>query len=174
MALTPRQERFCEEYIVDLNATQAAVRAGYSSKNADKIGSALVGKTGVSARIRELQADRSARTLVTADDVVRELKRLAFIDPRRVFSWGPDGVTPRPSADLSADDAAAVAEASQTTTEAGGSIRVKLADKLRALELLGKHLGMFLDRQQIDATARVVVVEELVDGDDRPAGPAVP
>lgn len=174
MALTPKQQRFVEEYLVDLNATQAAIRAGYSQKTAQEIGSENLSKPIIRQAVEAAVAARSDRTRVTADDVVRELKRVAFLDPRRVLSWGPQGVTVRPSESLSADDAAAVAEASQTVTEAGGTVRVKLADKLRALELLGKHLGMFVDRQQVDSTARVVVVEEIVDGDDPAAGPAPP
>ena len=71
--LTPRQARFVEEYLIDLNATQAAIRAGYSAKNADKIGPELLGKTRVSAAIAEAQAKRSERVSVSQDDVVRGL-----------------------------------------------------------------------------------------------------
>ncbi len=69
--LTPRQTRFVDEYLIDLNATQAAIRAGYSAKNADKIGPELLGKTRVSAAIAEAQAKRSERVSVSQDDVVR-------------------------------------------------------------------------------------------------------
>ncbi len=68
---TPRQARFVDEYLIDLNATQAAIRAGYSAKNADKIGPELLGKSRVSAAIAEAQAKRSERVSVSQDDVVR-------------------------------------------------------------------------------------------------------
>ncbi len=71
--LTPRQARFVEEYLIDLNATQAARRAGYSSNNADKIGSRLVGESRVAEAIAEAQAKRSERVTVSQDDVVRGL-----------------------------------------------------------------------------------------------------
>lgn len=62
MALTPKQQLFVEEYLIDLNATQAAIRAGYSPNNADKIGSELLGKTRVSEAIKIAMAERSRRT----------------------------------------------------------------------------------------------------------------
>jgi phage terminase small subunit len=156
--MTPKQRRFVEEYLIDLNATQAAIRAGYSEKNAFKIGARLVQKcTAVKDAIDSALAERSARTAVTADRVVRELARVAFADPRAVFSWGPDGVTLRSSEELTDDEAAVVAEVSETRTETGGSIKGKLCDKLKALELLGRHLGMFSDRQQVELSGSVGV-----------------
>lgn len=74
MALTPKQQRFVEEYLIDLNATQAAIRAGYSEKNADKIGSQLLGKTRVAASIREAQEKRTRRTEITADYVLTTIR----------------------------------------------------------------------------------------------------
>src|ERR1051325_5148365 len=76
--LPPRQARFVEEYLVDLNATQDAIRAGYSADNAGKIGPGLVGKTRVAAAMSEAQAARSARTQITADRVLEELAAVAF------------------------------------------------------------------------------------------------
>ena len=71
--LTPKQDTFCREYLVDLNATAAARRAGYSARNADKIGSELLGKTGVAARISALQAEAAKRNEITLDDVIQML-----------------------------------------------------------------------------------------------------
>lgn len=75
MKLTPRQQRFVEEYLVDLNATRAAVRAGYSERNADKIGSELLGKTRVAQAIQKAQQERSARVQVTQDSVLEGIVR---------------------------------------------------------------------------------------------------
>lgn len=81
MALTEKQKRFCDEYLIDLNATQAAIRAGYSVKNADKIGSELLGKTRVSETISRKIAERSKRTGINQDRVIQELARIAFVNP---------------------------------------------------------------------------------------------
>ena len=80
-SLTSKQQRFVEEYLIDLNATQACIRAGYSSRNADKIGSELLGKTGVSAAVERAKARRAARTEITQDRVLQELAAIGFADP---------------------------------------------------------------------------------------------
>lgn len=147
--LTPRQQAFVREYLIDLNATQAATRAGYSAKTAEQQGARLLGYAKVATAIQSAKKARAERTDVTADRVVLELARVAFGDPRNVMTWGPSGVILKDSADLTDDQVALVAEVSQTTTKDGGSIRAKTNDKLKALELLGKHLGMFVDRQEM-------------------------
>ena len=76
--LTDKQKRFVEEYLVDLNATQAAIRAGYSAKNADKIGHELLGKTRVSEAIHAAMDERSVRTGITQDRVLQELAAIGF------------------------------------------------------------------------------------------------
>ena len=92
--MTPKQERFCVEYLVDLNATQAAIRAGYSEKTARSVGCENLTKPDISDRIAALQEERQARTLVTADDVVRGLDREARREGEgashsaRVSAWG--------------------------------------------------------------------------------------
>src|SRR3954470_8469369 len=133
MPLNDRQARFVAEYLVDLNATQAAVRAGYSARSAYSTGERMLRNAEVAAAIAEAQAARSRRTEVTADRVVLELARVAFGDPRRVMSWGPGGVRLRPSAELADEEAAIVAEVGETTTKEGGTLRVKTVDKLGAL-----------------------------------------
>lgn len=145
MALTPLQARFVEEYLCDLNATRAYVRAGYKARGhaAETNAARLLRNAEVAAAVRAAQAARSKRTEVTQDAVLNELRRIAFLDPRKVMTWGPDRVTFLPSDTLTDDEAACVVEASQTVTETGGTIRVKLADKVAALTLLGKHLGLF-------------------------------
>ncbi len=109
--LTDRQARFCEEYLIDLNATQAAIRAGYSEKTANEQGARLLANVSVQEKIAELKAERAKRTEMTQDSVIQEL--------------------------------AAVARA-----EIKG---VRAVDKLKALELLGKHLGMFVERYEVNA-----------------------
>lgn len=148
--LTPKQERFVEEYLVDLNATQAAIRAGYSAKTANRIAQQLLTKLDIQQAVAKAQAKRSARTEITQDRVLKELARIAFLDPRKVFKWGPKGVTLLDSDKLSDDAAATISEVSESITESGGSIKGKVYDKQKALELLGKHLGMFTEKVQVD------------------------
>nr|WP_321503281.1 terminase small subunit [uncultured Dethiosulfovibrio sp.] len=148
--LTAKQAAFVEEYLVDLNATAAATRAGYAPKSARKVGSNLLTLPHVQAAIEEALAERRERVEVTQDQVVAELARIAFGNPQDVMEWGPGGVRLRPSSELTPDQAAMVAEVSETTSQNGGSLRLKTHDKVRALELLGKHLGMFVERSKMD------------------------
>lgn len=147
--LTAKQKAFVSEYLVDLNATAAAIRAGYSEKSARKVGSDTLAKPHVQAAIEEALAERRERVEVTQDQVVAELARIAFSNPRDVMEWGPGGVRLRPSSELTPDQAAIVAEVSETASQNGGSLRLKTHDKVRALELLGKHLGMFTEKREI-------------------------
>lgn len=141
--MTPKQRRFVDEYLVDLCAKAAAIRAGYSSRTAESIGLQLLRKTQVKAAVEARIAARAQRTEVKQDDVLRELARIAFADPRKVMAWGPGGVKLRESTALTDDEAALVAEVGETTSKDGGSLKLKTNDKLKALELLGRHLGMF-------------------------------
>ena len=153
--MTPKQAMFVQEYLIDLNATRAAIAAGYSPKTAYSIGQRLLKHVEIQGALEEAMKKREQRTEITQDRILRELARIAFADPRNVFEWGPGGVTLRDSASLSDDDAAAVAEVSQTITDSGGSTKGKMYDKQRALELLGRHLGMFAEKKQIELDATV-------------------
>src|SRR4051812_18307795 len=121
---TPRRCRFIEEYLIDLNATQAAIRAGYAPRSARQVAGRMMTNDDVAAAIRAGREARSGRTEVTQDRVLLELARVAFADPRRVMSWGPGGVVLRESAALADGEAAIVAEVGQTVTEGGGTLRV--------------------------------------------------
>ena len=83
MALTAKQAAFVKEYLVDLNATQAAIRAGYSERSAYSIGQENLCKPEIQAAIQEEVKKRSERTEITADMVLREFAKLAFFDPRK-------------------------------------------------------------------------------------------
>jgi len=149
MALTAKQKLFVDEYLIDLNATQAAIRAGYSPNNADKIGSELLGKTRVSDAISKAMAERSKRTGVNADRVVTELAKIAFVNASDVID--ADTATLKP--DAAPEDTAAIQSVKvKTFGEDGLEREIKMADKLKALELLGKHLGMFEDRLKLSGS----------------------
>ncbi len=161
MALTAKQRAFAREYLVDLNATAAAIRAGYSAKNASRIGHELLNKSQVQASIKKALEERQKRTEITQDQVVIELAKIAFGSTRDVMEWGPGGVQLRPSSELTPDQASMVAEVSETTSQNGGSLRLKTHDKVKALELLGKHLGMFTDRLKLDGSVGVNILSQV-------------
>lgn len=148
--MTPRQERFVEEYLVDFNATQAAIRAGYSAHSANGNAYSLLKRPDVLAAVKRGWARLARRTQVTAERVLQEYAALAFSDLRDVADWGPDGVVPIAAAELSRDAARAVAEVSDSRTKAGGgNVKVKLHDKKGALDALARHLGLFVERHEL-------------------------
>ena len=150
--MTPKQVRFTEEYLVDLNGTKAAIRAGFSKKTARQQGQRLLTNVDIQEAIAVGMEERSKRTEVTADRVVTELAKLGFANAGEYFKWGPGGITLKDQEELTPDQQAAVAEVSQTITDKGGTIRLKLHDKRAALVDLGRHLGIFKDG--IDLTVR--------------------
>jgi phage terminase small subunit len=154
--LTPRQHIFVLEYLKDLNATAAARRAGYSEATAHQQGPRLLANVGVAAAIQKAMQARERRCEVKADNVLRELALVAFSRVKDYVEWGGTlGVTLKPSASLTDDQQAAVAEVSQSRSANGGTLRFKLHDKVAALEKLGKHLGLFTDRHEITGTLRM-------------------
>lgn len=164
--LNPKQAAFVREYLLDLNATQAAIRAGYSEKTAHSQGPRLLEHDGVAAAIQAALDERAERTQVSADRVVAELAAIAFSDLRDVATWGRDWLSLIDSSEIDAGAARAIREvvATTTATEHGESTRmhVRQHDKLRALELLGKHLGMF--KRDVDVrVSGSLTVERLVE-----------
>ena len=92
--LTDRQARFCEEYLIDLNATQAAIRAGYSEKTANEQGARLLANVSVQEKIAELKAERAKRTEMTQDSVIQELAAVARAEVKGVRAavvYGSEG-----------------------------------------------------------------------------------
>jgi phage terminase small subunit len=159
--LTPKQERFVAEYLVDLNATQAAIRAGYSAKTADVQGPRLLGNVGVAEAIAAQQAKQLERVNITAEGVLRELAAIGFSDLRAIFDDHgnlrpvnelPDGVAPT---------IASVEVTKQRTSKAGEVSteewvsKVKAWDKVRALEMLAKHLGLLKENVSHTGELRV-------------------
>ena len=155
--MTKKQQLFCEEYLIDLNATQAAIRAGYKPESAGSVGSENLKKPEIRARIDKAMAERSKRTGVNADRVVRELARVAFVNASDVIDMNKATVLN----DASRDDMAAIASVKVKVIpgEDGDGVEreIRLADKLKALELCGKHLGMFKDSPDSAAPVTVVI-----------------
>ena len=155
IGLTPKQARFVEEYLVDLNAAAAARRAGYSHKRSEAIGYDLLTKADIQSAIEIAQRERSARTGITADRVIAEIAKIAFADPRRVMTWGPGGIELFDSSSLTDADAAMISEVSESISQSGSSVKVKLNSKLDALEKLAKHVGVYGG----DNGDKVIVIE---------------
>ena len=147
--MTKKQKRFVEEYLIDLNATQAAIRAGYKAKNgqrASEIGHELLQTTQVSEAISEAIAERSKRTGINADRVLLELARIAFVNADDVIN--AKDATLKENA--SRDDLAAIQSVKvKSFGEDGVEREIKLADKLKALDMLGRHLAMWNDKLQL-------------------------
>lgn len=149
--MTKKQKRFVEEYLIDLNATQAAIRAGYSPDSAKEIGSENLTKPDIAKAVDQAIAERSRRTGVNADRVVRELAKIAFVNAGEVVDLDTALLMDK----ISDDDMAAIQSVKvKTFGEDGVEREVKLADKLKALELLGKHLGLFKDKVEINGNVK--------------------
>ena len=164
-----KQKRFCAEYLVDLNATQAAIRAGYSPASAGSIGYELLKKPDIRARIDKGIAEQERRTGINADRVLRELGRIALVSAPDLVNM--DDASLKEGA--SADDLAAIASVKVKTIPGpmgdGFEREIRLADKLKALELIGKHLGMFTDKVELNAVEAVQIVDDIPDRqDDQP------
>ena len=138
--LSPRQQRFVEEYIKDLNATQAAIRAGYSARTAGKKGPELLKKQHVAQAITEAKATRTERTLVTADYVVTNLRRIAERCMER-----------RPVLDSKGEQIIGEDGKPAWTFDSKGATR--------ALELLGKHIGIFTDKVEVSGALDMNALE---------------
>lgn len=150
--LTPKQERFCREYIIDLNGTQAAIRAGYSENSAGQIAEQNLRKLEIKEFLSTLQLERQNATGITANRVIEELARIAFSDIRNVLTVDNALADVK---QLDDDTASAIASVKVTEDKSMGEVigetkEVKFWDKLRALDALGKHFGIYeKDNKQI-------------------------
>lgn len=159
--LTGKRKLFVQEYLIDLNATQAAIRAGYSEKTAYSQGQRLLKDVEIQSAISEAMQKRSERTEITQDRVLQELAKIGFADIRKAVTWGrspidqesenaePNGlgvypVELVPSNEVDDDTAAAITEVSLTRT----GVKIKMADKRAALETLLKHLAAQEDPEE--------------------------
>jgi phage terminase small subunit len=156
MALTEKQKQFVEEYLIDLNATQAAIRAGYSPNTAEQAASRLLSFVKVQNAIAVEMADRSKRTGVNQDRVIQELAKIAFANITNIADENAALKTDADEADLAAVESVKVKTIPTKSGDAGVEREIKLASKLKALELLGKHLGMWNDKLDVNLNVPVV------------------
>ena len=174
MALTAKQQRFVDEYLIDLNATQAAIRAGYSARTARSISNENLTKPDIQSAIEKGMKARSSRVEITQDMVLKELAKIGFSDIRKVVRWGetqvrmvdgeddgPEDMVPYhglaliDSTEIDDNTAGAIAEVSQGKE----GLKVKLHDKKGALVDIGRHLGMFSAQQHSALEAELKRIE---------------
>jgi phage terminase small subunit len=166
--LTAKQDRFCREYLTDLNATQAAIRAGYSPKTANQQASRLLAKVKVQDRIAELQKTVADRLDLSAERVLRELALLGFANMADFITTQDDGSAYVDLSSLTREQAAAIAEVTvDEYTEGRGEdaravkrTRFRLSDKRAALVDLGRHLGLF-NRDQQEGQQFILTIREV-------------
>jgi phage terminase small subunit len=166
--LTPKQTQFVKEYLVDLNATQAAIRAKYSKKTANEQGARLLANVSIAAAIQKEMDARSHRVNVTSDDVLRELLRLSLVDVTQAFD--KDGRL-LPIKEIPEDVRRAIAgidlrtqEASEDDEEdspASEAVRIKFYDKTKSLDLLGRHLKLWTDKQPLNVNVNLSYADRL-------------
>ncbi len=157
--LTKKQQLFVQEYLIDLNATQAAIRAGYSVNTANEQGSQNLAKLSIQQAIAEKMAERSKRTGVNQDRVVLELAKLAFVKMTDVVDSEGRIKGTATDEDLSCIEGIKYKE---SNTDTGYSVEreVKIGSKIKALELLGKHLGMWNDKIDVNVAVPIVISGE--------------
>jgi len=148
--MTPKQERFVAEYLKDLNATQAAIRAGYATASARQIAAENLSKPDIEAAVAAGKAQQLAACGLSAERVLEELRRIAFSDLRRLFT--PDGDL-RSVCELSDEEAATLASVEVIIKNAAAGDgqtdtihKIRAWDKVRGLELLAKHFGLLTER----------------------------
>lgn len=161
--LTAKQQRFVEEYLIDFNATKASIRAGYSARTAGKIGSQLLGKTGISAAIDEGRIRAAEKAGVTVEQIIRHAAAVAFSDIRQLYDehgellpihrW-PDGV----AESIAGIEIEELFEGRGESRERVGRLhKIKRWDKTKALEILAKYKKLFDDGPKVNLQGAVVV-----------------
>lgn len=163
--MNDKQKRFAKEYVIDLNATQAAIRAGYSENTANEQGARLLANVSIKKYINELQGKLSERNDNLADRVVQELAKIGFANIQDFLNGGNSVLELK---HLEADKTAAVSKVKTTVNEHTGNITTEIAfhNKVDALEKLGRHLGIFEkdnQQQKPDSSINVTIVPPKAD-----------
>lgn len=155
--LNEKQKRFVSEYIIDLNAKQAAIRAGYSPKGAEPQASRLLSNAKIQVEIAKAMEDRGKRTGITQDRVLAELSAIAFAKATDYVEIDDDGLVKiKPTAELTDEQKKAIA----SIKEGANGIEIKLTDKTKALEMLSRHLGLFNDKLNVNVEA-IEIIEDI-------------
>jgi len=163
--LTPKQALFVQAYLVDLNATQAAIKAGYSKKTAEVIGYQNLQIPLVAQAIQKAMDKRAAKFEITADKVLQEIAKLAFSNLQDFYN---DDGTLKEIKELPREVAACLLSNKINLTEAAAIQEIKLHDKKGSLELLGKHLKLFTDKTELSGEGGGPLTIQVVKFGDNP------
>lgn len=163
--LTPKQKRFVDEYLIDLNATQAAIRAGYSKRTANEQGARLLANVSVQEAVQAAMAERGKRTQMEADEVLQRLAQIARRDIKDYVTWEEGGnIKLKDAAEV---DGTLIDALEEEVMDFGDyqkiSRKVKFPDRMKALELLGKHHGLFKDNVNVSGDVFVKFVDDVDD-----------
>lgn len=145
LKLTPKQKLFCKYYLISLNATDAAIKAGYSKKTANRIGTENLSKPVIREYLESQMKKREQKLEITADKVIAEIAKLAFANTTDILEITDHGVVIK---DLTKLDTSCISSAEEVFDKEGMrlGVKIKLHDKTKNLELLGRHLGLFKDK----------------------------
>lgn len=165
--LTPKQERFCQEYIIDLNGTQAAIRAGYAERAAKEIASENLTKPNISDRIKELQGGVSESLSFKANDI---LKEVGYIALSNIQDYLDEGNIVKDITKLTREQSAAISSVKTTITYSGRgeekeqhiATEIKLYDKVKSNELLGKYFKLWIDQVQHSGDIELEVTRRII------------
>jgi phage terminase small subunit len=158
--LTDKQKRFVQEYLIDLNASAAARRSGYSEVNSDKIGSELLGKTRVQRAIQEQMQTRSQRLQISAERVVQELAAIGFADIQGLFEFKHDKISIKNDIFSNPQRSKVIRGVSVGTH----GVSLLFHDRLKALDLLLKHISLNPNQFQEEKESTTDQIKRLWDG----------
>ena len=158
--LTPKQEMFIKEYLVDLNATQAAIRAGYSAKMARQMGAENLSKPYIAAEIQKAMDERSERVGIKADDVLREIASIAYDDISNYLDFYP-GKNGEIKVDIKDSRTINTRNISEINIGKDGQFKFKLYCRDEALNSLGRHLKLFTENHNVNLEAGVKIINDI-------------
>lgn len=140
--LTDKQEKFCNEYLIDLNATQAAIRSGYSQKTSNEIGNENLSKPSIQERISELKAIRAESEGITPAEVLRELKNFAYSDITETMNLSFVEIKKLP---IELRRMISSYKKSETSGDGWEKVtyEIKFVDKMKAIEMINRHIGFY-------------------------------
>jgi phage terminase small subunit len=170
MEPNPKQQRFVEEFLVDLNATQAAIRSGYSPASARLQGHRMITDDNIQNAIQLAMDERSQRTRITADRVLEELALIGFANMADYLGKNEDGLLTVDLSEMTREQAAAVRDVRIETRGDGQSIHFRMSDKLHALIAMNKHLQKLPRVQKVhfvEIEDPPVAIEDLRPADDK-------
>lgn len=160
-----KQERFCQEYLIDGDATKAAIRAGYAKRSAASIGCDLLKHPEVLACLDKLKAELKERTMVKAEEVIAELWNVGRCRLDQLAQWDQHGnIILTPSGDLPDHVKSAVLSIKRVDNDSGGSVEVKMHDKVLALDKLARVLGLYQDRVDVTSNGDAMPVPIIMMG----------